>query len=367
MRLCRTPALGGRRIHCQTCGLNHYVYHSCGSARCSICSGKKRGKWLEKTMEQMYNVPYVHLVTTLPKELRKLARSNQKVIYNIILRSTAKTIKEVGNNPLYIGAMPGLISILHTFGADMKYHVHVHSLVTFGGLSPNGEWVYPKHKKKLCRNRKLAWYYKKHFLKELNESFQQGAIKYHLDYDQTVSEVKDKNWNLSVSHPTMQTARIELYLAKYINRIAVSNSRLTYLKEQDQVRLVFNDYYNQKEGQPAPKIYKDINPLSFIHQYLQHVLPPYFQKTRRYGIHSSATRKKMADTVTKGVLRNGATIRKLMEVITALMKIRPLECSHCQSTDLTITNISPDRKWILPYITISNKSPPNKNRPLWKV
>ena len=174
MRLCKTPALGGRCIVCKDCDHQHYIYHSCGSARCCICSAGKRRKWLKKTMEQMYDVPYVHLITTLPSRLRKLARSNPKVIYNIMLRSTAETVKQIGQNPLYIGASPGIISVLHTFGSDMKYHVHVHSLVTFGGITPQGEWLYPKHKKKLCRNRKFAWHFRENFLKSLKQSFDNG-------------------------------------------------------------------------------------------------------------------------------------------------------------------------------------------------
>jgi len=158
----------------------------------------------------------------------------------------------------------------------------------------------------------------------------------------------------------MQTASIELYLAKYINRIAIANSRLNYLKAQDQVEIFYNDYEKQQEGKPPPQSSKVMDPLNFIHQYLVHVLPPYFQKTRRYGIHSSATKKKMACTAIKALKRNGDTIRKIMEIITHLMKIRPLECDQCQSTNLEIISISSNRKWIEQFILIPNKSPPSK-------
>jgi len=77
MRVCKTPALGGRNIHCNKCGHDHYIYFSCGHSHCSICQSIKREQWADKIRSELYAVPYVHIVFTLPHDLSRLARSNR--------------------------------------------------------------------------------------------------------------------------------------------------------------------------------------------------------------------------------------------------------------------------------------------------
>ena len=89
---------------------------------------------MDKMGSELLKVPYVHLVTTMPHQFNGLARRNEKQMYNLLFRVTSKTVKEIGGTPAHLGAKTGMISLLHTFGSDMKYHVHVHSLLTFGGI-----------------------------------------------------------------------------------------------------------------------------------------------------------------------------------------------------------------------------------------
>ena len=95
------------------------------------------------------------------------------------------------------------------------------------------------------------------------------------------------------SKPTMNSQQVEEYLGRYVNRVAISKSRLTYLNETKEVQIIYNDYRNQKKGEAAPKAVKKINPLVAIDQMMQHVLTPYFQKNRYYGLHASSTYKKL--------------------------------------------------------------------------
>ncbi|MBK7633147.1 MAG: hypothetical protein IPJ13_01845 [Saprospiraceae bacterium] len=69
-----------------------------------------------------------------------------------------------------------------------------------------------------------------------------------------------------------------------------------------------------------------MEPLVAIDQILQHVLPPYFQKSRRYGIHHSSS--KLKATITDTIKRNGQTIRTVLEIITELMKLQPYKCEN---------------------------------------
>ena len=148
------------------------------------------------------------------------------------------------------------------------------------------------------------------------------------------------------------TDTIELYLARYINRIAVTNSRLTYLKKTEQVRLVYNDYNNQKEGQAAPKKTRLFDPLVFINQYLMHVPPPYFQKSRRYGIHASACKKKYSLALASKLRSHSRSIRTVMEIITELLKVPTLQCEKCKHNQFDIEGVGPDKAYIDNFIRI---------------
>ena len=133
-----------------------------------ICQSIKSEQWLDQLQSKLLDVPYVHLVTTMPHRLNKLAKRYPKEIYNLIFQTTKKTIWHIFEEERHVGATPGMISVLHTWGSDMKYHVHVHSLLSYGGINKNGDWVHPQHKKRICRNSKLRFTYKKIFLKNLS-------------------------------------------------------------------------------------------------------------------------------------------------------------------------------------------------------
>jgi hypothetical protein len=245
-----------------------------------------------------------------------------------------------------------MVSVLHSFGSDMKYHVHVHSLLTFGGIDVDGHWQYPKHKKRLCRNSKLRSTFKRIFLSELKVLFDDELLAYHLGYEDLVEPIKEKQWTVFVTHPTMQTQTIEQYLARYINRIAVTNSRLEYIEENNEVTLLYKDYKNQEEGQVAPKKVKKLPPLIFLHQLLSHLPPPYFQRTRRYGIHASAKSKKVKRLIASKLKRNGRTIRTVMEIISHLMHLSPFVCQQCGMDSFTTIDLPSEKGWVYQWIIL---------------
>jgi len=326
-----------------------------------ICQSIKREQWVDKLRSQLLKVPYVHTVFTLPHQLNSLARNNESVIYSLIMKVAWMTIKAIGDKSAYT---PGMISILHTFGSDLKYHIHVHALVTFGGFSQDGAWIYPMDKHKLDKYRSICASYKAIFIKGLRQLYKSGKITYHQDFEVLISDVENIRWVVHSTRPTMDTKVIEDYLAKYINRIAVSNKRLDYIQDSQKVILLHNDYKNQQAGQVAPKAYKIMEPLVAIDQILQHVLPPYFQKSRRYGIHNSSSRLKAG--IPNAVKRNSQTIRTVFEIINELMKLNPYKCEKCHSDNHQTEDIKPDKTWILTHINGPIPRPPPATKVLEK-
>ena len=307
---------------------------------------------MDKFSTRLLDVPYVHLVTTMPHYFTGLSRRYPKIMYDLLFRATQMTIWELCANPDHLGASPGMTSVLHTWGSDMRYHVHVHSLLTYRGMDLIGNWRFPKHKKRICRNSKLRSTFRKIFLRELKLIHEQGLISLAEDYEAYIAPIKDRRWSLFVTHPTMRTEIIEKYLARYINRIAISNQRVTYVKHLEKVNIIYYDYQQQEDGQPAPKGTKVIEPLSFIHQLLQHLPPPYYHRTRHYGLNANMKSKKTKAIISIKARSHPRAIRTVMEIITHLMKLKPFVCEKCSSADYSIHILRPDDQWIFDYITI---------------
>jgi len=322
--------------------------------------------WQAKVSHKMLNVPYVHTVFTVAHELNKLALLNERVIYNITMRAAWKCVKTVATDAENIGGLPGMICVLHTFGSDMKHHIHVHALITFGGISEDGTWCWPKRKNKIATYKEMSKTYRDTFLEMLNKEIKSGEIIPVANLTEILEEVKQKRWNVCNGKPTMDTNIIERYLARYINRTAISKSRLQYLKKQDKIKskveIVYNDYRNQKKGEAAPKKATKIAPLVAINKFMMHVLPPYFQKSRHYGLHAPATWKKQKDKIAQKLVRNPDTVGNLFALIKTLIKQDPVVCEKCKGEDFEIQPVRADVSWIFQYITLPDLRGPPKFR-----
>ena len=234
IRKCRTPAMGGVMLTCKGCGEQKYIYKSCGDSKCPVCQGIKRMQCQDRISKRMLNVPYVHITFTLPHELNSILKSNPKVLYSLLYQSAWATIKEVCKDPKNVGGLPGMIAILHTWGSDMKYHVHLHTLVTFGGLDEEGNWHYPQRKDRIAGYREMKRVFRKHYLAGLKKLWSKGELKEVPMMEELIKDVEEKAWCIHNTKPQINTENIEEYLSRYIMRIAVSNSRLE-LKKTDEM------------------------------------------------------------------------------------------------------------------------------------
>ena len=309
----------------------------------------------------MLQVPYVHTTFTLPHELNGLARRYPVAIYNLLLRSCWKTIAKLCADEDNVGGKPGMTAVLHTWGSDLKYHVHVHCLVTFGGLTtaPNLAWRWPRLKFKLARYREMCGLFRTIFLKDLAPLLETGELIYHRSFEDLETELRKKRWVVHNTRPTADTKVIEEYLGRYICRIGISNKRLYYDKYGKNVRIEYNDYRHQQTGQAAPKAYRDLSPLVAIHQILQHQLPPYFQRVRHYGLHAAVTYQKIKDKIPDYLKREGQTVRTVIQILRALLGENPHSCEQCGGTDFEVDLLPTDRCYLYRHVLHQGRSPPS--------
>ena len=101
---CRTPALGGHLELCPQCGFERPAYNSCRDRHCPKCQSLKQAEWIAARKERLLPVPYFHVVFTLPAQLRRLCRRNDRELYNLLFEAATKTLLRLGEDPKWLGA-----------------------------------------------------------------------------------------------------------------------------------------------------------------------------------------------------------------------------------------------------------------------
>ena len=121
---CRTPALGGHLYRCdhESCGAEHIAYNGCCSRHCPTCLGHKSAAWLEARAKDLLPVPYFHVVFTVPSELRRLFRSHQKGLFDVLFQAAYAALAELCAEERYLGGPIGALAVLHTWTRTLVYH-----------------------------------------------------------------------------------------------------------------------------------------------------------------------------------------------------------------------------------------------------
>lgn len=272
---CRTGALGHMLIKCETCQAKHLIGRSCGNRHCPNCQKHKTQSWLAKQSERLLPVHHFLVTFTVPEELRSLLRAHRREGYTAIFDCGSATIRDVaGAMRSLAGCQLGFFGVLHTWGRDpMVFHPHVHFVVPGGGVNESeGCWQATAenffiHHAAACR------VYKEKFKARLAE----------LDLlDQVDPKAWRKKWNVDIK-PVGNGQAVLKYLAPYVYRVAISDSRIVSCTDQGVT------YRYTPSGTRSSK-QRTVSGLEFALGFLQHVLPRGFQKVRYYGWMSPNSR-----------------------------------------------------------------------------
>jgi hypothetical protein len=141
---CRTAALGGHVARCAnpSCGYTAIAYSSCRNRHCPKCQGSQARAWMEARKAELLEVPYFHVVFTLPPRIGAIAYQNKAAIYDLLFKASSETLLTIAADPKRLGVKVGFTSVLHTWGSAMTHHPHVHMIVPGGGISADGSrWI----------------------------------------------------------------------------------------------------------------------------------------------------------------------------------------------------------------------------------
>ncbi len=288
LRKCRTAALGGHIDRCNhpSCHRLHLSYNSCRNRHCSKCQGHKKEQWIRAREEELLNVPYFHVVFTLPSALHRLCLYEPKKMYGLLFKTAWEVIKDFASNPKFLGAKPGMIAILHTWGQNLSLHPHLHCIVPGGGITKNGKWRSAKSNGKpgyrraryLFPVKAMSTVFRARFVASLRKElppqsrdFYESLFKHH--------------WVVYCKRPFLGPVQVVEYLGRYTHKIAISNHRIKNLDNKG-VTFSVKDY---RHG--GRKSLLGLSDPEFIRRFALHVLPKGFVRIRHYGILSSYHKK----------------------------------------------------------------------------
>jgi hypothetical protein len=297
LAICRTAALGGHVEQCLDCGHERIAYNSCRNRHCPKCQALARARWLDRQAQHLLPVEYHHVVFTLPAEVAALALANPAKLYDLLMRSAAATLRDVAANPRRLGAVVGVLMVLHTWGQNLHHHPHVHGVVTGGGLScdPAGN-IEPSPRWRACRPgfflpvRVLSRVFRGKFLAGLRRLGDAGQLRWPgrlADGPDAgwYTSLRGQDWVVYAKPPFGGPAQVLKYLARYTHRVAISNHRLVKL-EDGRVTFRYKDYADAHCHKTMT-----LDADEFLRRFVQHVLPSGFVKIRHYGLLANRHRQ----------------------------------------------------------------------------
>ena len=336
---CRSAALGGHVLRCQSCEQTQTAYNSCRNRHCPKCQGSAALRWLENRQADLLPVPYFHVVFTLPAPIAAISYYNKEVVYGLLFDIAAQTLRTIAADPKHLGARIGATLVLHTWGSALTHHPHVHGIVPGGGLAVDADrWIG-------CRPgfflpvRVLSRLFRRLFLEALAQAHRDGQLQFFGDYAeladpalfaQWLVPLRSTEWVVYAKRPFAGPKAVLAYLSRYTHRVAISNSRLTAFDERG-VTFRWKDY--RAKGRTRYKT-MTLAATEFMRRFLLHVLPGGFHRIRHYGLLANAGRKQNL-AVARELLHQPALVAEPKQ--TATGSATPVfVCRHCGAPMIVI-------------------------------
>ena len=294
-RPCRTAALGGHVQGCPDGHIQRVWYNSCRHRSCPLCNQLQIERWLEQQRARLMDHPHRHLIFTLPHELHPYWRLNTDRMTRLLFRAVQETLLDFTADPRYLGATPGLISVLHTWGRSLSLHPHLHCALTEGGLDAEGAWRTPVKGCYLPIRAVMAKYRGK-YLDLLRRAEAAGELRLPTGessarYRSLLNRLGRKRWNVHLRERYANADGVINYLARYVRGGPLRAQQLSRLQtEPDQVTFRYYAHRDNPDGRKRRARRERLSCAALTERLLQHVPSRGLHVVRGYGLYASAGR-----------------------------------------------------------------------------
>lgn len=332
---CKSGRLGVNVSKCMECGHIEFHNNSCRNRNCPNCQAVLKEIWVDNRRAEVIDSPYFHVVFTLPHELNPLIYCNQKLLYGLLHKCCAQTLLELSADKKYLGAQPGIIQVLHTWNQELDYHVHMHCIISGGGLTSDHR-IRKSSAKFFIPVRVLRDKFKGKYLSRLDALYQQEKLVFSSscralqdppEWKTFKNNLYGKDWCPYIKETFNGFGNAIEYLGRYTHRIAISNNRILSVTETE----VTFSARGRKPGDPKRQI--TLSHGEFIRRFLMHVLPAGFQKIRYYGFLNNRMKSRNLKRIFR--IQGGQRFRQrytglsMAELLKAVWNIDLAVCPEC--------------------------------------
>lgn len=348
MRDCRTAALGGHKTTCECGRLERVWYNSCKHRSCPQCDYLEMEKWLSRQEARILACPHYHVVFTVPSDLNDLWRYNRKAFATLLFHTVRDTLLELLGDEKYLGALPGMLLALHTWGKSLITHPHIHCLLTGGGLTADGQW---RRVRRDCLLPRKVLMHK--FRGKLLDRIRRAVVRGQLELPpktrrqpllNLLNKLGRQAWNVKILDRYDHGRGVLKYLARYVRGGPISNKRLLSCRDG---RVVFRCPDNRdvdEDGRARTKLLPlDVD--EFLRRLLEHVPPPGMQTVRNYGLYAGVKRESLQDCrQLLGQARAEIPVALTAEEALARLPEHTVEvCEHCGQPAVYLSRLPASR------------------------
>ena len=308
--ICKTAELGFNASICPNCGIQLH-YASCNNRNCPCCQWPSQQGWiLQRENEVIPGIPYYHIILTVPHDLNHLIQLNEKLLLGKLFSCSSQAVIDLCKDRRFLGAVPGIVSVLHTWKQNLLPHYHIHMIVSGGGLNALGQFISQNDP---SRNRKKQPEFEGGFflpmaaLTKLFRGKMMDAVKrlwrknlLVLPKGNTYTDpncwaafcdrLYEMKWVGKIVKTFNGNGNAIEYLARYTFRTAISNSRIQAYDGKTATFSVTNRNTGEKEPVSLPA-------MEFIRRFLSHVLPKGFTRVRYSGFLANARKTRRLQSI----------------------------------------------------------------------
>ncbi len=301
IRTCRTPAHGYHIDECPNGDYRIRLNNSCRHRACPLCGATETELWIERQRAKELRCAHHQIVYTSPDSLRLLWRWNRRLFTNLYFRAAWHSLRELLAGSRWLGGLPGVIAVFQSWGDEQQEHLHLHFIVTSGGLSPEGKWI-AANPEYLLPVAVLAAKFRGKFLAYLREAFKtHTATGITKPRDQVLlpppdmslqschnllNELGRRKWHVQIEPAYAQTGSVLKYAGRYIRRGPLSERRI---HAYDGRRVTIGYAHPEKHS----RSHFSLDAGKFVLRLLSHVPEKGTHCARVYGLYHSACRDKL--------------------------------------------------------------------------
>lgn len=288
---CRTEAMGSHTQRCPDGHYEHIQHHSCRHRSCPRCAALPKAQWVEAQSQRLLSCDHYHVIFTLPHELLPLWQRNVRWFTDTFFKIVSETLQTLLGDERHLGAMPGMLLALHTWGRTLSRHPHIHCLVSGGGLSAAGQWRSIDNGF-LVPVRVLKPVYRGKWLSCLEAALAEGVLNYADNetrdaWKRVLKAISRKEWNVRIQERYAHGRGVMLYLARYVKGGALSDRRIVAADEAS-VSFRYRDHRDGKD-----KVMR-LSAEQFLERVLWHVAEKGQHHIRHHGLYAPQAQAKRA-------------------------------------------------------------------------